>query len=429
MTIPVNPAVAAIPYGDRKRIMEMCRGREGLVDLMSGNPYQQMPEWIRRRTMQLFESGPMRYTHYWGMPELRQRLAQKLQDECGIGADPETEVLVTHGVQEALYAVMRTLLRPGDEVLIPTPHYANYLLNTVACAAEPVFVPLKEADGFLPDVRQLETALTDNTRLIVFSNPNNPLGITWPDSTVRELAEFALQHDLLVVVDEIYRDFAHPDPPLSIASLPGMRERTFTLQGFSKSYFMMGMRIGYLCGPEEVVWHVKQLHYLITLCPSRIAQYAALAALDCPGEFLEPMYREYREKLRILYEGIRRIPGVSCVRPSGSFYAFANFSCFGLRSVELAAELVREAGGQLPVDRPDHHTEALDLGQPAGHDHRIPHGIVPHQQESVSSHGRSDLRGADPQPASPGADLHLLLFCCRSDHAPYGRGGFYPQPA
>jgi len=344
MSISVNPGVAAIPYGDRKRIMALCRGREDLVDLMTGNPYQQMPEWIRRRTTELFNSAPMRYTHYWGMPELRQRLAEKLQVESGINADPEHEILVTHGVQEALYVIMRTLLRPGEEVLIPSPHYANYLLNTVACGAEPVFVPLRETNGFLPDIGELEAALSEKTRLLIFSNPNNPLGVTWPDSTIADLADFARGHDLLVVVDEIYRDFAAPGPPLSIATLPGMRERTFTLQGFSKSYFMMGMRIGYMAGPEEVLLHVKQLHYLIMLCPSRIAQYAALAALDCPAEYLQPMHEEYREKLRILYEGVSSMPGVSCVEPNGSFYVFPNFSGFGLSSMDLAAKLIEEAG-------------------------------------------------------------------------------------
>jgi aminotransferase len=344
MGISVNPGVAAIPYGDRKRIMELCRGREDLIDLMTGNPYQQMPEWIRRRTAELFNSGPMRYTHYWGMPELRQRLAEKLQAECGISADPESEILVTHGVQEALYVVMRTLLRPEEEVLIPSPHYANYLSNTVACGAEPVFVPLLQAGGFLPDIEELEACLSEKTRLLVFSNPNNPLGVTWPDHTIRDLADMARRHDLLIVVDEIYRDFASPRPPLSIASLPGMEDRTFTLQGFSKSYFMMGMRIGYVAGPQEVMLHMKQLHYLITLCPSRIAQYAALAALDCPTEYLEPMHEEYREKLRILYRGVSSIPGVRCVEPSGSFYLFPDFSSFGLSSMELSAKLIEEAG-------------------------------------------------------------------------------------
>jgi aminotransferase len=344
VAIAVNPAVAAIPYGDRKRIMELCRDREDLVDLMSGNPYQQMPEWIRRRTMELFDSGPMRYTHYWGLPELRQRLADKFRRDCGIEADPETQILVTHGVQEALYVVMRTLLRPGDEVLIPSPHYANYLLNTVACGAEPVFVPLRQDRCFLPDIGELEAALSRRTRLLVFSNPNNPLGITWPDSSIEELADFARRRDLLVVVDEIYRDFTAPKPPLSIASLPGMDQRTFTLQGFSKSYFMMGMRIGYLAGPEDVLLHIKQLHYLIMLSPSRIAQYAALAALDCPVEHLEPMHREFREKLRILYEGVSGIPEVSCVEPNGSFYVFPEISSFGFSSMQLAMKLIEEAG-------------------------------------------------------------------------------------
>ena len=344
MAISVNPAVAAIPYGDRKRIKELCAGREDLIDLMSGNPYQQMPEWIRRRTTELFESGPMRYTHYWGMPELRQRLSEKLRAECDISADPDRELLVTHGVQEALYVLMRTLLRPGEEVLIPSPHYANYLLNTVACGAEPVFVPLRQTNGFVPVVGELEAAVSQKTRLLIFSNPNNPLGVTWPDGTLADLAALARRHDLLVVVDEIYRDFAAPRPPLSIASLPEMRERTFTLQGFSKSYFMMGMRIGYMTGPEEVMLHIKQLHYLVTLCPSRIAQYAALAALDCPGEYLEPMYEEYREKLRILHQGLSSMPGVQCVEPNGSFYAFPDFSCFGLSSMDLATKLIEEAG-------------------------------------------------------------------------------------
>jgi aminotransferase len=344
MAISVNPAVAAIPYGDRKRIMELCRGRDDLVDLMSGNPYQHMPEWIRRRTTELFNSQPMRYTHYWGMPELRQRLAEKLEAECGIRADAESEILVTHGVQEALYVVMRTLLRPREEVLIPSPHYANYLLNTVACGAEPVFVPLKEENGYLPDIGELEASVSEKTRLLIFSNPNNPLGVAWPDSTVRDLADLARRHDLLVAVDEIYRDFASPRPPLSIASLPGMEDRTFTLQGFSKSYFMMGMRIGYMTGPPEVMLHVKQLHYLIMLCPSRIAQYAALAALECPAEYLEPMHEEYRKKLRILYQGVSSLPGVSCVEPNGSFYVFPNFSSFGLSSMDLATRLIEEAG-------------------------------------------------------------------------------------
>jgi len=344
MPIRINPAVAAIPYGDRKKLKTLVAGREGLADLMSGNPCTPMPPFIRDRLRESLDSGLARYTDYWGLAELRRRLSAWLQSECGVEADPEESLIITHGVQEALYVVFRTVLRAGDQVLIPSPHYANYLLNTVACGAEPVFVPLAEDEGFIPDIRRLRSLITPRARLLVFSNPNNPLGVVWPEQILRELAETAREHDLLVVADEIYRDFAAPGPPRSIASLPGMKERTFTCSGFSKSCFMMGLRVGYLAGPAEAVFHIKQLHYLITLCPSLPGQVAALAALECPREQLEPLHREYRETLEHLYRGVAALPGVSCVRPGGSFYVFPNLRRCGRSSLELAVELVEQAG-------------------------------------------------------------------------------------
>jgi aminotransferase len=342
--IRVNPEVAAIPYGERKKLKTIMESRVDVVDLMTGNPDIEMPVFIRDRIKVRVDSSPMRYTGYWGSPELRRKLSNKLAAECGIEADPEEEILITHGVQEALYAVMRTVLRRGDEVLIPSPHYANYLLNAVACGAEPLFVPLQEERGFVPRIDELEQAITPKTRLLVFSNPNNPLGVTWPDEIIEAIAALARRRDLLVAVDEIYRDFAEPKPPLSIASLPGMKERSFTLQGFSKSHFMMGMRIGYVAGPKELIHHVKQLHYILLLCPSTIGQAAALAAMDCPKEQIEPLRQEFREKLRLLYQVVMAIPGVTCVPPNGTFYMFPNIRCFGLPSLDLTIKLIEEAG-------------------------------------------------------------------------------------
>jgi aminotransferase len=343
--IPINPRVAAIPYGDRKRIKAVAdRRRSDLVDLMSGNPYTAMPVSIREALKAAIDAGQMRYTDYWGLPELRRRVAQRLEERCGVRADPEEELIITHGVQEALYAVMATVLRPGDQVLIPTPHYANYLLNTVACAAEPLFVALREEDGFVPDIAALDRAVTPRTRLLVYSNPNNPLGVTWGPETIAALAELARRRNLLVIADEIYRDFALPEAPPSIASLPGMGERTFTLNGFSKTYFMMGLRMGYLAGPAAVIHHVKQLHYLLLLCPSTLGQSAALAALDCPRAEILPLHREMQEKLALLYAGARELPGASCVQPNGTFYLFPNFKPLGLPSLELAVRLIEEAG-------------------------------------------------------------------------------------
>jgi aminotransferase len=323
--IRINPEVAAIPYGDRKRIKTVAEARTDLIDLMSGNPDMEMPPFIRQRIKERVDSGPMRYTGYWGSPELLGRLSQHLVSECGIEANPNEEILITHGVQEALYTVMRTVLRRGDEVLIPTPHYANYLLDTVACGAEPVFVPLRESESFIPSIEDLEQAITPKTRLLVFSNPNNPLGITWPDDTIEAIANLVRGRDLLVAVDEIYRE-------------------TFTLQGFSKSFFMMGMRVGYVTGPRELIHHVKQLHYVLLLCPSTIGQAAALAALDCPKEQIEPLRQEFRDKLQILYQAVESIPGVSCVQPQGTFYLFPNMRCFGETSMDLCLRLIQEAG-------------------------------------------------------------------------------------
>ena len=342
--IKINPHIANIPYGDRKKMLAAAEGKENLVDLMSGNPDMEMPHYIREQVKKKIDTLPMRYTPYYGIPELKERLADIMGIEWGTSIDPEQELLITHGVQEGLYAAMRTILHSGDEVLVPTPHYANYLLDTVACGAEPIFVPLKEDEGFVPNMAVLEQYVTSKTRALVFANPNNPLGITWPDNTIRNLAEFAKKHNLIVLVDEIYREFAAPKPPLSIASLPGMRERTFTFRGFSKSYFMMGMRIGYLVGPPKVMHHIKQLHYLLLLSPSTVGQWAALAALDCPEDQLAPLRQEFRDKVAYLYKGISEIQGITCEKPNGTFFIFPNVTCFGIKSVDLALELIKEEG-------------------------------------------------------------------------------------
>jgi aminotransferase len=303
-----------------------------------------MPPFIRDRMKEDLDRGYARYTNYYGMPELRQKLAERLAEECGILADPEKEVLITVGVQEALYVTMRVILHLGDEVLIPSPHYANYSMNAVACGARPVLVPLDQEKGFIPDRNRLEKAITPKTRVLVFCNPSNPLGVVWPRETLEVFADLAQAHDLAVLVDEIYRDFTYTTRPPSIASLPGMKERTFTFGGFSKSYMMMGLRVGYVAGPGDPMFHVRNLHYCVALCPPSLGQLAALAALDCPRADLDALYDEFRSRLQFLYENVTRIPGVTCVRPRGAFYLFPNMRCFGLSSMDLAIALVEKAG-------------------------------------------------------------------------------------
>jgi len=342
--IQIHPDILNIPYGDRKRIIDACRGKEGLANLASGCPDMPVPAFIMERIRAGLDSGYAPYTNYYGLPELREKLSQYLEAECDVEADPEKELLITHGVQEGLYIVMRAILHPGDEVLMPSPHYAEYYLNAIACGGKPVLVPLDEESGFVPDLDRLEKAITRKTRAVVFSNPNNPLGVVWSREVLEGIANLAKAHNLIVVVDEIYREFTYTEQPPSIGALPGMKERTFTLGGFSKAYMMMGLRMGYVVGPAEAMFSIKNLHYCVVLCPSYVGQIAALAALDCPREQLEPMYREFGDRLEMLYRGVMAIPGVSCVRPQGSFYIFPNMSCFGMSSMELALTLIEKAG-------------------------------------------------------------------------------------
>jgi len=341
--LQLNPDVESIPYADRKKILDATRGRTDLADLSSGNPDVPMPPYVQARLKEAVESGYAPYTDYYGIPQLRSRIAQYLQETCAIAVDPDSELLVTHGVQQALYLVLRTILRRGDQVLIPSPHYANYDLDPVASGGRPVLVPLDEEDGFTPDPHRLDQAITPRTRAILFSNPNNPLGVTWTRPTLEVVADLARRHDLYVLVDEVYRDF-HPQRLTSIAALPGMRERTFVFNGFSKSYFMMGLRTGYVAGPASIIDHVKQLSYVVALCPSYLGQIAALATFDCPRSQVEPVYAEFHSCLELLYDSVTRLPGVSCVRPDCGLYLFPNVSCSGMTSLELSLDLIREAG-------------------------------------------------------------------------------------
>jgi aminotransferase len=340
----INPNVNNIPLSKREAILAATEGKTNLPNLACGNPDMPMPKPIIDRVSSYLSSGYARYTDYYGFPELREQLADVLGCKWQITADPDKELIITSGVQEGLYVVMRTLLQPGDEVLIPSPHYGTFFQNTLACGAKPVLVPLAESEGFIPDLERMDRAITPQTRAIVFCNPNNPLGVVWPRDTIAALAELASKHDLMVLSDEIYRDYIFTNPPPSIAALPGMKSRTFTFGGFSKSYLMMGLRIGFVVGPEQMMSAVKKLHYCVVMCPSVIGQVAAMGALSCSDEELKPVVAEFMEKLKMLYHGVEAIPGVSCVPPGGSFYVFPNFKNFGLDSMSLALKLIKEAG-------------------------------------------------------------------------------------
>ena len=339
----INPDVANIPQTKRDAINAAMQRKKNMPNLAMGNPMMPMPKSIVERVEAYVAQGYARYTDYYGIPELRERLAQTLNEQLGISVDCARELLITSGVQEGLYVVMRTILQPRDEVLIPSPHYGTYFQNTMACGAKPVLVPLDEEAGYVPDIDRLARAVTPRTRAIVFCNPSNPLGVVWPRATIEGIAGLAQKHDLMVLVDEIYRDFIFGTPPPSVASLDGMKIRTFTFGGFSKTYMMMGLRVGWIVGPEQLMPAVKKLHYCITLCPSVVGQVAAQAALECATDEWQPIVAEFLEKLKNLYQGVSSMPEVKCVPPGGSFYVFPNFKAYSSDSMALALKLIEEA--------------------------------------------------------------------------------------
>lgn len=342
--IHINPNVRNIPFGTRLVIRQAAMKKGDVIGLSGGMPNLPMPPYITERLTDTLASGYAPYAGYFGRPELREKLSHHLRKEYDIDADPEGELLITHGVQQGLYVVMRSLLQPGDEVIMPSPHYGEYEMNAVANGCKPVLVRLEDQDGFVPNMARLEAAITPKTKAIVFSNPSNPLGVTWDGEVLQNIADLAQKHDLLVLVDEIYHDLNFAGRPVSIGSLPGMKERTFTLGGFSKAFMMMGMRIGYLVAPEAALTQIKKLHYLTILGPSYPGQIAALAALDCPKDQLTPLYEDLQARTEMMYARVSLLPGVTCVQPQGGFYLFPNFKRFGMSSMDLALRLIEEAG-------------------------------------------------------------------------------------
>ena len=342
--VRINPDVAAIPMSQREAIWKAMEGRNDLANLASGNPDMVMPGPVRQALQKNAAEGYARYGDYYGLKALREGIGGMLERDWSLPVDSEDAIIVTCGVQQGLYTVMRSILKPGDEVIIPSPHYGTYFQNTLVCGAKPILVPLEESADFVPDFERLNAAVSPRSRAIVFCNPNNPLGVVWSPRVLKSLAEFAQTHDLLVLVDEIYRDYTFDGKPLSIGSIPGMAQRTFTFGGFSKSHFMMGLRIGFVAGPPAYMQAVKKLHYCVVLCPSVISQVAAMAALKCTAAELGAIRSHFAAKLDRLYRHIKALPGVSCTAPGGGFYVFPNFSQYGSDAMAFAIRLIEEAG-------------------------------------------------------------------------------------
>ena len=321
------------------------RAGQDIINMVMGRPDFLPAPHINEAVKKAVDDGQVHYTSNYGLLELRQEVARKLKGENGLGYAPETEIVITAGVSEALHLSMAALLNPGDEALIPAPAFLSYGSCVHMASGVPVFVPTEQAKGFQPEPDVLERHITPKAKLILINSPQNPTGTVYPRETLQGIADLAIRHDLIVVSDEINEKIIFDgEEHISIASLPGMRERTVVLNGFSKAYAMTGWRIGFIAGPEWIVKAVNKLQGQYTSGPCSVSQKAAEAAYTGSQAPVEEMRQAFERRRNLIVGLAKEIPGFEVNQPEGAFYLFPKCSYYfgktdGTRTIENADDL------------------------------------------------------------------------------------------
>ena len=328
-----------------ERVKQVPLGRQtsvvipGLINMGTGTPDFDPPEFIFEAMSEAIAGHEVKYTLWAGTPELRQAAADKLERENGLTVDPDTEVMTTSGAQEALVAVLMGLLDPGDNALIPSPHYSTYGDVARMIGAELIPVPTTRESNFTIDPEALAAAITPRTKVLVMVTPSNPTGTVLPEETLRGVAELATERDLLVISDEIYEHYVFDGHKhVSMATLPGMRERTITLNSLSKSYALTGLRVGYVAAPAALIDAFMPFHHAITICANSVAQAGATAALNHPRDWFAPILSEYDRRRRLWMSTLDDL-GLPYGEPQGAYYVAIDVSQTGLSSGEFAKRL------------------------------------------------------------------------------------------
>lgn len=337
-----------IPFSGIRKVFqaasEMERQGEHIIHLEIGRPAFDTPLHIKDAAKQALDEGIVHYTSNYGLPDLRHVIADKLLAENAIQVDPESEIIVTVGVNEAIMLVALALLDPGDEVLIPDPSWLHYFYCARLAEARPVGVPLWEHNRFRLDPDDLERAITARTRMVILTTPHNPTGAVLDRESLERIAEVAIKHGLLVVSDEIYEKILYDGAQHhSMATLPGMADRTITLNGFSKAYSMTGWRLGYVAARRHLIDAMIRVHQYSATCANSFAQRGAVAAYRGSQACVADMVREFDRRRLLLMSALEQIEGVRCVRPQGAFYVFPSIEAFGLSSEQVAAHLLEYA--------------------------------------------------------------------------------------
>ena len=341
MRNPLSQKVMSIQPSGIRKFFDIASEMEDVVSLGVGEPDFDTPWHIRDEGIYSLEKGRTFYTSNSGLKPLREEISRYLNRRYHLNYDPLHEILVTVGGSEGIDIALRAMLDPGDEVLIPQPCYVSYLPCVSLADGVPVTIELKEENEFRLTKEELLEKITDKTKILVLPFPNNPTGAVMRREDLEAIAEVIIEHDLYVLSDEIYSELTYQGDHVSIASLPGMRERTLTINGFSKSYAMTGWRLGYICGPQEIVAQMTKIHQFAIMCAPTTSQYAAVEALRNGDADVAKMRESYNQRRRFLMHAFEEM-GLKCFEPFGAFYVFPCIKEFGLTSDEFAMRLLEE---------------------------------------------------------------------------------------
>ena len=341
MRNPLNEKITTIKPSGIRKFFDIVSEMEDAISLGVGEPDFDTPWHIRDEGIYTLEKGRTFYTSNAGLKELRIEISKYLDRRFHLQYDPLSEILITVGGSEGIDNAFRAMIDPGDEVLIPQPSYVSYEPCCVLAGGVPVIIELQEKDQFRLTPEALEAAITPKTKILVLPFPNNPTGAVMEKSDLEAIAEVVIRHDLYVLSDEIYAELCYLEEHTSIASLPGMRERTVVINGFSKSHAMTGWRLGYACGPKVIMNQILKIHQFAIMCAPTNSQYAAVEAMRNGDGDVAMMREQYNQRRRFLMHEFERM-GLQCFEPFGAFYIFPSIKEFGMSSDEFATRLLRE---------------------------------------------------------------------------------------
>ena len=341
MRIPLSEEVVKLKPSGIRKFFDIVHEMKDAISLGVGEPDFDTPWHIRDEGIYSLEKGKTIYTSNSGLLQLRQEISKYLERKYNVSYDPTTEMLITVGGSEGIDVGLRAMLNPGDEVLIPQPSYVSYEPCTVIAGGKPVIIELKAENEFRLTEQELRDAITDKTRVLILPFPNNPTGAIMEESDLVAIAKVCVEKDIFVMSDEIYAELTYKGKHVSIASLPGMKERTILINGFSKAYAMTGWRLGYACGPKEVISQMTKVHQFCIMCAPTTSQYAAIEAIKNGDDDIAKMRDAYDQRRRFLLDAFKKM-GLECFEPYGAFYVFPCVKEFGMTSDEFATRFLEE---------------------------------------------------------------------------------------